>query len=55
MSESQLTRAAVKLFPLRPYLAISAVLHARRAYVRSRLALGDNWILSTTHSPKGKA
>ncbi len=41
-----LARKAVKLFPFKDYTARRAVIHVRKAWLRSMLTLGDKWLLS---------
>lgn len=51
--DMQLARRAVRLFPMQPYLTLSGVKHNRRAWMRSVIALGDNWLLATKVKRKG--
>jgi hypothetical protein len=45
-TKQQLARRAVKIFPMRDYADRRAVIHQRKGWARSIIALGKKWILA---------
>lgn len=45
-TKQQLARRAVELYPMRDYADRKAVIHQRKGWARSIIALGKKWILA---------
>lgn len=45
----KLARRAIQLFPFNSYTARESVIHVRKAWLRSMLALGDKWLLANVN------
>lgn len=43
----KLARRAVQLFPFNSYSDRQSVIHVRKAWLRSIMALGDKWLLAS--------